>query len=237
MSSAEGYLTFLRQWLRYSHMTGAEGLKFRDAYPQIFDRTPDTGFDAHYLYQAAWASQRLAALRPRQHVDIGSDIRYVTMLSSCLPVIFVDFRPLRARLPNLNCISGDVLALPFASGSVESLSCLHVAEHIGLGRYGDALNPQGTRLACKELTRVLAPGGHLFFSVPVGRPRLCFNAHRIHHPALILEYFAGLELLDFSAVDDDGAPLMHIDPEQMVTAEYACGLFAFRQRDDHAQSR
>jgi hypothetical protein len=42
-----------------------------------------------------------------------------------------------------------------------SLSGLHVAEHIGLGRYAAPLKPHGTRQACVDSQRVLAPAGNL----------------------------------------------------------------------------
>ncbi len=84
--------------------------------------------------------------------------------------------------------------------------------HIGLGRYGDPLDPEGTIKAINELKRVLvlAVGGNLYFSLPVGSPRLCFNAHRIHSPGQILEYFSDLKLVEFSGVDDKGNFLENI---------------------------
>src|SRR2546430_12288402 len=48
---------------------------------------------------------------------------------------------------------------PFGDLELSSVSCLHVAEHIGLGRYGDAIDPLGTRKAIGELARVLAVDG------------------------------------------------------------------------------
>ena len=51
-----------------------------------------------------------------------------------------------------------VLILPFEDESVESLSCMHVVEHIGLGRYGDILDPDGDSKAISELKRALAVG-------------------------------------------------------------------------------
>lgn len=169
--------------------------------------------------------QRIKNCGSRQHVDIGSDVEFVGMLTTHVPVLFVDIRPLDARTKDLCCIAADILKLPFASNSVDSLSCLHVAEHVGLGRYGDVLNPLGTHQACIELARVLAPGGSMFFSVPVGSPRTCFNAHRIHSPEQILDYFSGLHLIEFSIVDDNGNLHLNHSLEQIKGAEYACGLY------------
>ena len=74
---------------------------------------------------------------------------------------------------------------------------------------------------------VLAPGGFLYFSVPVGRERLVFNAHRIFAPSTIISAFDGLKLLSFSAVNDRGEFLENIDQRAASTFEYGCGLFEF----------
>ena len=120
-------------------------------------------------------------------------------------------------------MAGSVLDLSFADRSLESVSCLHVAQHVGLGRYGDPLDPDGTKKAAAELERVLAPGGQLLVSLPVGRPRECFNAHRIHAPAAIVEMFGELELFGFAGVGDAGrfAPGRTLD--ELAGARYAAG--------------
>lgn len=102
-----------------------------------------------------------------------------------------------------------------------------MAEHIGLGRYGDKLNPYGTRKACKELQRILAPGGNLYFSVPVGKPRVCFNAHRINSPKKIVEYFRALKLVELSAIDDQNNFVENIDIDTLENSSFTCGLFWF----------
>jgi len=57
---------------------------------------------------------------------------------------------------------------------------LCVVEHIGLGRYGDPLDPFGTEKAIEELKRVLAPRGHLWLSLPISDQHVVyFNAGRI----------------------------------------------------------
>jgi len=221
------YPRYIFDWLRYAHMQGAEHLHLRNAYTQLHDRTGTTGIDAHYFYVNGWAMRRIVAQRPAEHVDIGSQTMFVNLLSAVLPVTFVDYRPLEARMAGLTNRAGDILSLPFPDKSIKSLSCLHVAEHIGLGRYGDPLNPQGTRQACAELSRVLSPGGDLYFALPVGKARVCFNAHRIHSPKTIVDYFAGLELVEFSGLQDDGQFVEHIGLDKFRESEYACGMFWF----------
>lgn len=222
------YPRYIGDWRRYTRLAGAELLHVADAFPQLHERTATAGVDLHYFYTNGWAMRRIVSRQPAQHVDIGSQIVFVNLLSAVIPVTFIDYRPLEAPIEGLTNRSGDILDLPFADGSVESLSCLHVAEHIGLGRYGDPLNPHGTRKACAELRRVLAPGGNLYFAVPIGRPRVCFNAHRIHATETIVEYFRGLELVEFSGVHDNGRYVERVGLDEFKDDEYACGLFWFR---------
>jgi SAM-dependent methyltransferase len=218
---------WFRDRRRYRSMPGAEPFRWIDSDPQLSDRLPTSSFDRHYFYQDVWAAQRIAELGPQSHVDIGSRVDYVGFLTSLTKVVFVDIRPLEAEVEGLESLAGSILDLPFEDGSLRSVSCLHVAEHIGLGRYGDPLDPEGTRKAAAELQRVVAPAGQLLFSGPVGRPRLCFNAHRIHSPEQILEMFPLLELVEFSGVDDQGRFRRHRALDELAGSRYACGMFRF----------
>ena len=223
------YAHYLSDWRQYSRLRGAESLNLNNAMPQLHDRTTTHELDAHYFYVNGWAMRRIVKSGVAKHVDVASETMFANLLSAVIPVTFMDYRPLQARLDGLHCIEGNILAMPFANDSVESLSCLHVAEHIGLGRYGDPLKPTGTRDAARELARVLAPAGSLFFAVPVGKPRLCFNAHRIHDPATICQYFKDLELVEFAGVHDDGRFVEHSNISAFQDSTYACGMFWFRK--------
>jgi SAM-dependent methyltransferase len=219
---------FVRSWRRYSRLEGAEALRLLNAHPRLGDRSRTTPYDPHYFHQAVWAFERLLARAPERHVDVGSDVNFFGMLSAAIPVTFVDIRPLAVDLPALEVRLGDLQRLPFVDAAVESLSCLHVVEHVGLGRYGDALDPRGTERACRELGRVLAPGGRLYLSAPVGRPRTCFNAHRIHTPRQLLAYLDGLILDEFAVVDDAFRRVDGADLDAAAELEYGCGMFELR---------
>ena len=217
-------------WWRYSRLPGAEVMHLKDACPQLHGNTHTTGIDAHYFYSNGWAMRRIMSQQPVQHVDIGSQTMFVNLLSAVVPVTFVDYRLMEAHLKGLTNRGGDILNLPFPDRSIGSLSCLHVAEHIGLGRYGDKLNTNGTRQICAELKRILAPGGNLYFALPVGKPRVCFNAHRIHAVATILEYFTGLELIELSGLHDNKRFVEQVGIDEFNKSDYACGLFWFKRQ-------
>jgi SAM-dependent methyltransferase len=229
-SKAAGYARFAADLRRYASLPGAEKIDPRELRPQVEDRTDQSPYDSHYFYQDVWAADQISKRPPSRHVDVGSRIDYVGFLSVLTEVTFVDIRPLHVDLERLHCVAGSITALPFDDESVESLSCLHVAEHIGLGRYGDELDPAGTTRAAAELQRVLAPGGRLLFSLPVGRPRLCFNAHRIHAPVAVPGLFPELELASFAGVDDSGRFRKELRPEDLADAHYACGFFEFARQ-------
>jgi len=218
---------FVSDYRAYSKLTGAERLSLADLQPCLHDRTGVHPLDAHYYHVNPWAARRIVAAAPRLHVDVGSQTVLSTILSAVLPTVYIDFRPLAAPIANWTNVAGDLLRLPLRNDSVQSLSCLHVAEHVGLGRYGDALDPGGTRGAANELTRILAPRGNLLFAVPVGRERVAFNAHRIHDPRTIVDYFGSLRLQEFSGVRDDGSYAENLPLAEFHDSSYACGMFWF----------
>ncbi|MCX6800005.1 MAG: DUF268 domain-containing protein, partial [Candidatus Falkowbacteria bacterium] len=122
------------------------------------------GFDRHYIYHPAWAIRKILENQPKFHVDISSALTFVSMLSAMIPVQYYDYRPAKLKLPGLFCGQADLTKLPFNDNEIESLSCMHVVEHVGLGRYGDPVNPDGDLLAINELKRVLAINGYLLIN-------------------------------------------------------------------------
>jgi len=153
--------------------------------------------DLFGVYQDVWAVSRVLTRRPPWMLDVGGTARYVGMLSLFLPVTFVDIRPSALRLNRLTFVRGDVTALPFEDDSVPMASCLSVIEHIGLGRYGDAIDPNGAEHACGELQRVVEPGGCLLVSAPVGeRVQTHFNMHRLLTPKQIAAWLPACDLID-----------------------------------------
>lgn len=202
--------------------------KWEDRWLCPNDATGATHFDAHYIYHPAWALRRIYEQNPAKHVDISSKIDFVAMLSAFVSVEFYDYRPVNLALSQLTCAHADIVNLPFADDSVLSISCMHVVEHIGLERYGDSFDPQGDLKAIRELSRVLAPSGHLYFVVPLGQQaKIQYNAHRIYTIAQVLEYFDGLKLEDFSFVSDSGVFIENARVKDVDGNHYGCGCFDF----------
>ncbi|PLX85731.1 MAG: hypothetical protein C0617_03360 [Desulfuromonas sp.] len=208
---------------------------WRDLYPCFKDKSEETPFDRHYVYHPAWAARVLARTKPQFHIDISSSLHFSTLVSSFIPVRFFDYRPVDLNLTNFCSKSADLLSLPFETSSIQSLSCMHVVEHVGLGRYGDPLDPEGDLKAVAELKRVVAADGDLLFVVPVGVPRIMFNAHRIYSPEQIESLFSGFDLLEFALIPEnpsDGGLVIQPSQKLVASQKYGCGCFWFRKKHD-----
>lgn len=205
--------------------------------PILDDRRAAAGTAyGHYFLQDLWAARKIYERRPARHVDIGSRIDgFIAHLLVFMAVEVIDIRALPSTVPGLAFVQGDATRLTAVEDeSIDSLSSLHAIEHFGLGRYGDPLDATASFEAMRTLARVLKPGGRLYFSVPIGRERVEFNAHRVLSPRRVIAEFAGLDLISFSAVDDDGAFVEHADLDAFQDADFACGLFEFTRSSSGA---
>jgi len=207
---------------------------WKDRSLHLRDATAVTGYDRHYLFHTAWACRILSEIRPVQHVDVGSALYFASSVSAFVPTTFIDIRPADLSLSGLISQSGTLMQLPFPTESLESLSCMHVVEHVGLGRYGDPLDYDGDIKSTRELTRVVAVGGSLLYVVPIGgQPRIQFNAHRIYTYEQVLALFLEMDLAEFALIPDDGAEeglIRHANPNLAAQQRYGCGCFHFIKR-------
>ena len=222
------YPVYIRDLLVYKAKPHSESILLKNLYPQLHDVTPSTPFLKHYFYQELWCFEQVKNNKPCLHIDIGSTYQMSGYISKLTKAVFVDIRPLDVELKNLNVVVADITRLPYRDGELESISCLHVIEHIGLGRYGDSLDPEGHVKAIRELKRILKQGGRLYVSVPIGKPCLYFNAHRVFSPEFIVSQFSDLALTSFGVVDDRGRFTEHpAVPDWVKDQDYACGMFCF----------
>lgn len=233
---AAGYAAYLKDYMQFKSLLVQTAkrfpLRWKDRYPCLLDKVARTEFDPHYTYHPAWAARILAETKPVEHVDISSLLQFSTLLSAFIPVRFYDYRPASLNLNNLTSESADLLALPFSDGSVSSVSCMHVVEHVGLGRYGDPLDPDGDLKAIAELKRVIAPGGDLLFVVPIGQAKLMYNAHRIYSYQQVMDQFPNFTLKEFALIPDNSAEVglcRHATKEMADKQEYGCGCFWFEK--------
>lgn len=69
-------------------------------------------------------------------------------------------------------------------------------EHIGLGRYGDPLDPDGDLKVVEQIRNcMLKPGGLLYLGFGVGKDLLCWNVHRIYSEKRLKYILSGWKFL------------------------------------------
>lgn len=229
-----GIALYVRDYRQYARLNRDDRfpIRFVNGFPCLFDRFDAAGVKPrHYFHQDLWAAKKVFSSGVPVHFDLGSRIDgFVAHCAVFCRIRVVDIRALQPLDTNIEFVQGSITKLDMiASGSVQSLSSLHVFEHIGLGRYGDPLGAEQLELAIGEVRRVLAPGGDFYFAVPVGMQRLEFNAQRIFAVSTVLKMFEGLELRELSGIDDDDNLTLNIQVNAFDDSAYSCGLFHFQK--------
>lgn len=200
-----------------------------------FDVIEEFHFDAgahpedHANHEFSFAARHLKRLRPGRILDVGSGRYFVLGLLAHYPVTTIDVRPRTPALADETVVTCDAGKLDLPDAAFDAVTSLSSVEHFGLGRYGDPFDLDADHKAVAEMIRVLRPGGHLIFSVPLtrGRPTLAFNAHRIYSPDLVRALGAGIEPVEekfFSRREGEFCPLERISDVPGVWDVY-CGCW------------
>ena len=114
--------------------------------------------------------------------------------------------------------------------SIESMSALCSLEHFGLGRYGDPIDPEACFKCFANIQKKLKKGGRLYISLPIGKERVEFNAHRVFYASTVLACFNTLHLEEFSCTSQGKIEYdvdIHRYDNDPHNGEYRYGLFSF----------
>ena len=205
--------------------------------PCLHDRYQQGGStNNEYFIQDFWVAREIFSALPKKHVDIGSRVDgFVAHVASYRESEVFDVRPLRLDLPgivfkqaNLMDFNNDLLA----RGYCDSLSCLHAIEHLGLGRYGDPIDPLGYEKGIANMASLLIPKGVFYLSTPIGSERVEFNANWVFDPRTIITVAnkSGLTLRDFYIISGGLISKWEASAENLATlgnTSYNLGLFIF----------
>lgn len=187
------------------------------------------GVTGHYFHQDLWAARKIFMRPPAEHLDVGSRIdAFVAHVLTFMRATVIDVRPLAEHVDGLRFIHADATHFSnIADATLASVLSRHADEHFGLGRCGSRFDHGAAEKAMAAFSLVLAPGGRLYFSVPIGPERLMFSAHRIFCPQTVLRHLSSLDLIPFAAVYVSGHFQPDVDRRDFEGAEYSCGLFEF----------
>lgn len=187
----------------------------------------------HYFHQDLLVAQRIFEINPATHLDIGSRVDgFVSHVASFRKIEVLDFRPTQAKVKNISFQTVDLMKTnDKLMNYCDSLSCLHALEHFGLGRYNDPIKYDGYLDGLESIYKILKPGGKFFLSVPIGKQRVEFNAHRVFSIRYLLGLFKDKYTIDyFSFVDDKGDLHKNIEMnneeiDNNFNCKYGCGIF------------
>ncbi len=172
----------------------------------IADGTVVGTYEANDVVWLAAALAGLPGMRGSRGLVLGSELPWVECLAleaGAAETWTLEYSTIASTHPRLHAKPYKVMAaeriagtLPLADWAV-SYSSL---EHSGLGRYGDALNPEGDREAAHHAWCMLKPGGYFVLAVPMSCAAdgyIQFNAHRTYGWKRLAHIAAGFELVGF----------------------------------------
>ena len=165
------------------------------------------------------------------HVDIGSRVDgFVAHLLTFRDVQVIDIRELGTEISGLKTLVMDLQAQIVDSPISDSVSSLHSIEHFGLGRYGDQIDVDGHIKGLINISRMVADGGFLYISFPIGKVRIEFNAQRVLAPAWPIPILENFELIDFVLIPWKGQPIFDSNPYEVDTSIFGqAGLYKFKK--------
>lgn len=157
--------------------------------------------DFSYPGHDAVVFRLLMELVPKHGSRRGADIGCATgcfpamQLAAGIEVCTVfEVRPTTTNDPRVEVRIHDLAYADDVQPEFDLVTCLSTIEHVGLGRYGDPLDPWGDVKMARNLRRLLKPGGLLLVSFPTGTGCVVFNKHRVYSRHRRIQLFDGLKL-------------------------------------------
>lgn len=222
---------------RYSELNVRESFKIEERYlwPILNDKYAMAGSINNYFWQDLWAAKRIYKSKVKTHFDIGSRVDgfIAHLLAMDIDVSVIDVRKFPGEVENLHTIVDDATKLKqIEDDTIYSMSALCSLEHFGLGRYGDKIDPEACFRCFEEIQKKMAKQGNLYISVPIGKERLEFNAHRVFYANTIIESFHDMVLKEFSCTAGGRIEYdvdIHKYDNDMHDGNYRYGLFHFQK--------
>ena len=137
-ASLKGLRRFWTNYCEISELNSDAGKpwKIQPNYPCLHDFHGQSGVArGHYFHQDLFVAQKIFRKAPNKHVDVGSRIDgFVAHVASFRELEVLGIRELTSVIPNIRFCRCDLLDVPVRFHEYcDSLSCLHVVEHVGLG--------------------------------------------------------------------------------------------------------
>lgn len=219
----------------YQRLNHRPSFEIEDQYmwPVIRDKYLTAGTIDNYFWQDLWAARLIMQSGIKEHFDIGSrlDGFIAHLLAAGVDVTMIDIRKFPEEVEQLHTVVDDATSLhQISDESIQSMSALCSLEHFGLGRYGDPIDPEACFKCFNNIQRKLKKGGRLYISLPIGRERVEFNAHRVFFATTVIDCFKTLHLEQFSCTAQGKIEYnvdLHKYDNDQHNGDYRYGLFYF----------
>lgn len=179
--------------------------KEENMWPLLYDYDTCGSYISNlYFWFEEWCSKRIYKKKPCKHYDIGGRIDgFISRLNTFgQAVTLIDVRKNDYNLENVDFVCANAVNLSgIDDESVESLSIMWTLDVMGLGKYGDPVDPDAWYKCLKSIERVMQVNGDLYIVVPVGKEMLEFNNRRVFMPQTIIKTLNCMELKEFAIVD------------------------------------
>lgn len=222
---------FIRDLIKFKKKGG----KINVIYP-FFDEFSNEAreYKNQFFHADLLIAQNIYNKKPLNHLDIGSRVDgFVAHIASYRKLDFIDIRSVNLKPhKNINTLQMDIAENNLKHDKkYSSISSLGVIGHIGLGRYGDKVNPDGYLNAINNICNFCDKNGNIYIMVPVGRKKVAFNSHRVFDPKEIIEIFEknDCELNKFSLVDDFGDLQIDCQIKDSINLNFGGGIFEFKK--------
>jgi hypothetical protein len=242
LSSWKGWQRYVRDRARFRELQELPAFAWGRELPILTEWDETSGSLGAYFLQDQLVARWIHHAAPVRHVDVGSRLDgFIGNVSVFREVEVIDIRPQPGPVSNVRFHQLDLMK-PLSSDWVEStdsLSCLHTIEHFGLGRYGDTIDPDGHLKGLSQLKKMVAPGGLIYLSTPIGPQRIEYNAHRVFSAVTLRDWFGeGWTIERFAVINDANTVRENLDPhEPEIENHFGChlgvGIVAARKNPSH----
>lgn len=138
---------------------------------------------------------------PGRTLDFGADIGFLSLAAAQRGHEVTAFDRLASSLDyrheRVSHVQADILDRPPLGEPFDQIINCSSVEHVGLGgRYGSPHQSDGDLRAMETMRQLLAPGGRMLLTLPIGRDMICEPHHRIYGTRRLNELTDGYEVVE-----------------------------------------